>query len=260
MNKLTKREKLLIYILGCFLIGLFGFYFVVGPSYRQFITVNDQAGEAEFTQKNMEMVIDGIPASMQARDDTNLKLASLKSPFSQALPNEGVDRLLTQLCLSHGLAPQVLAIQSNEAKAVSIFKEYTGKNKSAAMIGSGENNGSSSGTQTETTTSGSATGTSDSSGSGTEPGFASSIQTTTSVVDMELTGNQNNFYQLLDDVANRPDMIVSAFEIAPIVSADAITSTSGTSTTNVVYTGYVPKLDGGNIKIKVTFNVFMVEK
>lgn len=255
MNKLTKREKLLLYLLGCFLIGLFGFYFVVGPSYRQFIAVNDQATEAEFTQKNMEMTIDGIPASMQARDDANVKLAGLKSPFSQILPNEKVDSLLTQLCLSHGLSPRVLAIQSNEVQAVDIFKEYTGKNKSAAMIGSGENTGAAS-----TTDTGSAAATTDSATSGTEPGFGSGIQTTTSVVEMQLTGNQSSFYQLLDDVDKRPDMIISAFKIEPSVSADTVTSTSGSSTTNVVYSGYVPKLEGGNISINVTFNVFMVEK
>ena len=31
MKKLTKREKLLIYLLACFLIGFFGIYFVVLP-------------------------------------------------------------------------------------------------------------------------------------------------------------------------------------------------------------------------------------
>lgn len=36
MNKLSRREKILIYVLACFLIGMFGLYFIVKPSLENY--------------------------------------------------------------------------------------------------------------------------------------------------------------------------------------------------------------------------------
>lgn len=245
MNKLNRREQLLIYVLACVLVGLFGFYFVVRPSYANFQVVAAQSAEAQFTQDAMSVAIDGIPATMQARDAANAKLVELKTPFSPKLPNEGVDSLLTQLCLGYSLAPKILAVESNQLQSVSTFAEYTSGNATAATT---------EGTDATSDTTGATENTDnvDNTNGGT--------QTWTSVVSMELTGSQTNFYRLLDGVAARQDMIISKFAIAPIVSADAITTTNGTTTTNVVYSGFVPKLDGGDITIKITFTVYMVEK
>ncbi|HAZ05883.1 MAG TPA: hypothetical protein DCY58_06020 [Acetobacterium sp.] len=66
---------------------------------------------------------------------------------------------------------------------------------------------------------------------------------------MELAGTQTNFYRLLDAVAARPDMVITAFAIAP-----EATTTAGTTATTV------PQLNGGNISISVTFTVYMMEK
>lgn len=249
MNKLSRREKFLIYFLVCFLIGLFGLYFVVKPSYEKFIVVNEQAAEAKFTQQSMEMTIDGIPATMQARDDANAKLAGLKTPFSAKLPNEGVDSLLTQMCLGYSLSPRVLAIESNALQGVPTFTEYYSNSGAAAAVGTTETNADSADAEKSA----------DTAPSGGNSGGAG-VQTWSSVVNMQLTGNQTNFYRLLDGVGARPDMIISDFYIEPLVNSEAVTSTSGSSITNVVYSGYVPKLDGGNITINVTFIVYMVEK
>lgn len=242
MNKLNRREKLLIYVLACVLIVLFGFYFVVSPSYANFQVVAAQAAEAQFTQKAMAMAIDGIPATMQARDTVNAKLVELKTPFSPKLPNEGVDSLLTQLCLGYSLAPKVLAIESNQLQSVQTFTEHTSENGASATDTTTDTTGATENTDNVDNTTG-----------GTE--------TWTSVVKMELTGSQTNFYRLLDGVAARPDMIISAFTIAPETILQSETTTSGNTTTNVTNSGYVPKLDGSsNVVISVTFTVYMVEK
>lgn len=249
MNKLSRREKILIYVLVCFLIGLFGLYFVVKPSYEKFIVVNEQAAEAKFTQQSMEMTIDGIPATMQARDDANAKLAGLKTPFSAKLPNEGVDSLLTQMCLGYSLSPRVLAIEGNALQGVPTFTEYYSDKGASAAVGGADTTADSAATTKGTDTAQS-----------TENTSTGAVQTWSSVVNMQLTGNQTNFYRLLDGVSARPDIVISDFYIEPLVNSEAVTSTSGSSITNVVYSGYVPKLDGGNITISVTFIVYMVEK
>lgn len=249
MKKLTQREKLLIYILGCFLIGFFSLYFVMLPSYSSYQVVRDQAAEARFTQESMVMAIDSIPSTMQARDDANSELAILKAPFPQALTNEGLDMLLTQLCLDYSLSPKVLAIESNGMAGAETFVPYTSDQQASAEMGSGET------TTTEATTTNeeavtdiTSTETSNSLDTATATESTTNdegIQTLIGVVNMELTGTQTNFYRLLDAVAARPDMVITAFAIAPEATTTATT---------------VPQLNGGNISINVTFTVYMMEK
>ncbi len=276
MNKLSRREKFLIYFLVCFLVTIFGTFYVIKPSYEKFVLVNQQAVEAKFTQQSMEMTIDGIPASMQARDEAKAKLAGLKTPFPANLPNEGIDSLLTQLCLGYSLSPKLLAIENNQFQDVTVFTEYTNKGASGSVAGADANPGStdassgSAGTTSGSTDAASATtaansGAADETANTATPpsgdnAVSAGVQTWSSVVNMQLTGTQANFYRLIDGVNARPDMIISNFYIEPLVSSEAVTSTSGSSITNVVYSGYKPKLDGGNVIIDVTFVVYMVEK
>ena len=258
MKKLTKREKLLIYVLGCFLIGFFGIYFVILPSYSSYQVVSDQVTEAEFTKESMEMAIDSIPSTMQARDDATANLANLKMGFPQAKTNEGLDMLLTQLCLDYSLSPKVLAIASNGIGEVVTFVPYTAQNGGSAETGAadtanttetitrtptGESSETRSTETSETTETIETTETTDVSGT------AEGAQTVIGVVDMELTGTQANFYRLLDAVAARPDIVITAFVIAP----ETQTASSSTTTTSSV-----TKLDGGNITISITFEVYMM--
>lgn len=244
MKKLTKREKLLIYTLGCFLIGFFGIYFVILPSFSSFQVVNDQVTEAQFTKESMEMAIDAIPSTMQTRDDATASLATLKAPFQPKLTNEGLDMLLTQLSLDYSLSPKVLAIGSNGMAGVSTFTAYISDEQASAEVGT-DNTAADTTTNTDET----ADTTTDSADTDFSGGSAEAL---TGLVNMELTGTQTNFYRLLDAVAARPDMVVTAFAIAPEAAA---TTAGATATTNAV-----PQLNGGNITISVTFEVYMVEK
>lgn len=253
MKKLTKREKLLIYILGCGLIGFFGIYFVIIPSYQSFQVVNDQAAEAKFTEESMAVAIDGIPSTMQARDEATANLASLKAPFPQKLTNEGLDMLLTQLCLDYSLSPKVLAIQSNGMAGVETFSAYTSDEQPSAADNTTTNTTTTGDTSTEATTDPNSTAPTEPTSSTGTTAPAGSAETWTGVVNMELTGTQTNFNRLLDAVAARPDMIISAFSIAPAAATGSTTSSSTSSTVSAA------KLDGGSITINVTFTVFMME-
>ena len=274
MKKLTKREKLLIYLLACFLIGFFGIYFVVLPSVQGFQVVNDQAAEAQFTKESMEMAIEAIPTTMQEKAQAQANLTSSKAVYPQQLANEGLDMLLTQLCLDYSLAPKVLSVASNGVGEVLTFVPYTSEDAASAVVGSTGTTStttatsssedsttstttadSSETTTTETTESSEtteATETTDT-GDGTETGAA--VQTLIGVVNMEVTGTQANFYRLLDAVAARPDMIITAFEIRPETTTTG--STSSTSTTSAAAAG-IAKLDSGKVAINVTFEVYMM--
>ena len=276
MKKLTKREKLLIYLLACFLIGFFGIYFVVLPSVQGFQVVNDQAAEAQFTKESMEMAIEAIPTTMQEKAQAQANLTSSKAVYPQQLANEGLDMLLTQLCLDYSLAPKVLSVASNGVGEVLTFVPYTSEDAASAVVGSTGTTStttatsssedsttstttadSSETTTTETTESSETTEATETTdpGDGTETGAA--VQTLIGVVNMEVTGTQANFYRLLDAVAARPDMIITAFEIRPETTTTG--STSSTSTTSAAAAG-IAKLDSGKVAINVTFEVYMMAK
>ena len=296
MKKLTKREKLLIYILACLMIVSGGIYFVVLPAYARYATVSSQAAEAEFTQESMTMAIEGMPSTMTTGNETNAKLMTLKSPFSVKLANEGLDVLLTQLCLSYSLTPTMLSIEDNSEQDVPIF--IANSTGAEGMIGSGDtssNSGSTTGTSNTTgssTTSGmkatgdtnatvssnttagsssttgsnstssdtatensnSSTGSSSTTNDSTQSSeISSGVSAWTGVVSMEMTGTQADFYRLLDAVSARPDMVVSKFEIAP---KSAISSSTTSTYSSVASQG----LNGGEVTISVTFNVYMMDK
>lgn len=259
MRKLTKREKLLIYLLACFLIGFFGIYFVILPSFSSYQMVNDQAAEAQFTKESMEMAIDNIPSTMQTRDDATTNLANLKMPFQPKLTNEGLDMLLTQLSLDYSLSPKVLAIASNGIGEVVTFVPYASQNGGSAEIGAADTASTTetiTRTPTGETTEMTSTETSETSETSEttemtgDSGNSEGVKAVIGVVDMELTGTQANFYRLLDAVAARPDMVITAFAIVP----ETQTASSSTTTTSM------SKLNGGNITISITFEVYLMAK
>ena len=82
----------------------------------------------------------------------------------------------------------------------------------------------------------------------------------TGVVELELKGTQANFYRLLDAVASRPDLVIESFEIMPVSTKNSETINSGTTTTDISYSNWVEPLVGGQSEIRVTFNLYMLEK
>lgn len=273
MKKMTKREKLLIYILGCFLIGFFGIYFVVWPSIQSYQVVNDQVAEAQFTKESMAMAIEAIPSTRQEKASAKANLTNIKAVFPQKLPNEGLDMLLTQLCLDYSLAPKVLSIASNDIADVLAFVPYTSDEQATAEVETEETtsntstatdetltststdkvNDTTSTTSTETTET---TETMDTTESTDTVVNTEGVQTLIGVVNMELTGTQANFYRLLDTVAARPDMIITAFEIRPETTTTSGTSSSSSSSSSA--NSGVAKLDSGKVAINVTFEVYMM--
>lgn len=240
MKKLSKREKVLIYILICFGLLMGGFYLVIVPSYQKYQNLSNQLSEAQFHQAAMASAIESVPSVMQTRDQASVTLNGLKGPFLAHLPNEGLDSLLTQLCLDYNLKPSVLAIETNAWQGVPTFVEaplvYA---TTPGQVGDSGNTSTTTETPTTTTT-----------------GDSGSTPTWTGVVSMTLAGTQFDFQRLIDAVAVRQDMIITAYGIVPMALPQKGTSGNTTTTSS----GVSPELDGGNIIINVTFTVYMVDK
>lgn len=243
MKNLSKREIILLYALACFVIVMGGFYLVLIPSFNQYQTLKNQVSEAEYQQNTMSAAIENVPAVMTTRDAASVTLSALKSPFYAHLPNEGLDSLLTKLCLDYSLEPRVLSVGSNAWAGVPTFVEAP----LVYQTTPGQAEGATTPTTTETSTE-------------TVSGDSGTAQTWTGVVSMELTGTQVDFQRLVDAVNARQDMIISSFEIVPVGQTADGTSTSGNTTTTTTSSGWAPEFDGGDITINVMFTVYMVDK
>ncbi|WKY47931.1 hypothetical protein Q5O24_00980 [Eubacteriaceae bacterium ES3] len=255
MKKLTKREKMLLYILSCFLIATAGIYLLLIPAYNRYSTIRDQYMEAESTQMSMEAAIGSIPDLETAIDSNRATILTLQAPYSEPLTNEALDQLITNLCMNYSLSPQVLSITANGEQTIPVFvstePESESSEDSSIFNDSETEDVTEEDIQTEVENNTRAETTTDTTASG--------VTGLVGVVEMELTGTQNNFYRLLDAVSSRSDIVVSEFEITP--SGDLGSSVdSGTTTTNISYSNWSQSLDGGAVSIKARFNVYMVER
>lgn len=255
MKKLTKREKTLLYILGCFLIATAGIYLILLPAYNRYAVIHDQYLEAQSTQMSMEAAIGSIPDLETALDENRGTVLTLESSYSDPLTNEALDQLLTALCMNYSLSPQILSITSNGESTVPVFVSTAPETDIVEDNSIFDTEESDDVTEEDIQAEAEDVTTADTTTDITDTGVTSLV----GVVEMELLGTQTNFYRLLDAVASRPDIIVNEFEISPAEDLTANIN-SGTTTTNITYSNWAPSLDGGSVSIKVRFNVLMVEK
>lgn len=231
MKKLTKREKVLIYILICFGLLMGGFYLVVFPSFEKYQALSSQLSEAQFQQTTMASAIENVPLVMQARDEGNVKLNGLKGTFSAHLPNQGLDTLITKLCMDYNLKPKVLTVSMNAWEPVPTFVE-------APLVYQTNAGQAVKGGNTQTTTE-NPTENHTENNSKTTTAASGSTPAWTGVVTMKLTGAQFDFQRLVAAVDARTDMIISAFKVTPDGSLQMGTTVSDNTTINVTFTVYM---------------------
>lgn len=264
MKKLTKREKILIYILSCFLILTAGIYFILLPSYNRYAEVKNQYDEAKYTQTTMEAAIQSISALETAKAEGVVKITEKQGLFSDRLTNEGLDKVLTPLCLSFQLSPKRLSVVSNGYTGIEIFKAMMPAadggmdDDMVAVLDELEDIAAIDSDETEASTSESEEAVNSEETMPTEPGEG--IPVLVGVVELELKGTQRNFYRLMDTVASRPDLVIASFDLSPVAEQKSETIRSGTTTTEISYSNWIQPLRGGESAIRVTFNLFMIEK
>jgi|LGOV01.1.fsa_nt_gb hypothetical protein len=245
MKKLTNREKILIFLLLCFGIVMGGYYLMVVPNHATYQKLNVLVDEAQFTKNTISSGIENIPAVQKTLEESNEKYGMIRDDFSGHLPNEGLDILLTQLCLGHTLKPITLNVDFNAWQGIPSFTEAPLLVEIMPVTGDGQNIETTSEVSTEESqTNESASG----------PGMW------VGAVTMSLSGTQYDFQRLIDTVNARPDMMIASFEIQPNSEAIDETTTYGNTTTDISYSGWTPELDGGNVSINIVFQVLMVNK
>lgn len=121
MNKLSKREKTMLYILGLILIIGGGIYFLVPPMLDNYTLSQEEAAQAEEQRMLTEMQVAQLPALEEQIAQNRREAAMYSARLSPAVRNEDLDKMITGMLLEHGLTPSSLAMTDTTQQPVPAF-------------------------------------------------------------------------------------------------------------------------------------------
>ena len=143
MNKLSRREQILIYILVLLMVVVVGWYFMISPAMAKNTTLKQQRDNLEFELESKKAVyetnIDVNAAIKKAKDE----LVDYHNKFMSIMNEYEIDVYFSELAAEYNLTPVDLTINEaseteiksfsvalQEAKAESNSKSETTSNKS----------------------------------------------------------------------------------------------------------------------------------
>lgn len=118
---LTKREKLLLYVLLCIILVVGGWYLLLEPSLKE-----NQNSSSKLMDKETELV--GVKSKYQQYSDAPLLAEKQKKEYEKQtegiysmLSNEDIDKILTELVLKNGLIPQNLTMEDVSSGEITAY-------------------------------------------------------------------------------------------------------------------------------------------
>lgn len=124
---LSKREKILLYILGCLLIFVVGWYFLFMPALSNNTTLKEKYDTLKTGyQRDVETsaLYDDIEQSIK---DGLKDLEFYKEEFYPMTTTDEIDKLLTSLVQKHGLVPISLSLQEAKSQKITGYLEKVEK-------------------------------------------------------------------------------------------------------------------------------------
>lgn len=115
MNKLTKREKVLLYFLAVVLLGAGLLYFAVIPAADAGTEADASLEEQEMTLGLMEDAVSMVSTREAAAAQAAARVESLAGSFRPACDNEELDRFITGMLQTRNLEIQQLIIEDGVA-------------------------------------------------------------------------------------------------------------------------------------------------
>jgi len=142
MNKLSRREQILIYILVLLMVVVVGWYFMISPAMAKNTTLKQQRDNLEFELESKKAVYEtniDVNAIKKAKDE----LVDYHNKFMSIMNDYEIDVYFSELAAEYNLTPVDLTINEaseteiksfsvalQEAKAESNSKSETTSNKS----------------------------------------------------------------------------------------------------------------------------------
>lgn len=132
---LSKREKILLYILLCLLIFVIGWYFFVNPIMKSNLVLKTEyltlESQYNVNKETMSTYGDLDVANQQVNNDLDANRAN----FHELVTTEQVDKIFTTLVQKHGLIPVSLSLQeATSQNLIAYTKEETKTPKDSQSI------------------------------------------------------------------------------------------------------------------------------
>lgn len=185
MNKLSKREKVLLYILLCFLLCIGGIYLLILPALNRYGASATRYQELSHTQRIMQQTIAGLEETKQSIEVEREEAASEGDYFYSVMDNEEIDRMITDLVLKHSLTPVSFSMTQTEEKPLAAYEKEDSQSSSSA--------------------SGSSASSSSAASSDQEQG----PMLLTNTVSMQFKGERDNVIELVDEISRLDSIMVT---------------------------------------------------
>lgn len=122
MKNLSKREKVLLYVLALVMIFSFSLYYLIIPSIEKLDDVKIQLEETKLLKLEMSEKLQSIENKRNNITKTNQEINSISSEFLPLMENNEIESLITGILVNHNMAPEKLLI-SDSQEAVSVSDE-----------------------------------------------------------------------------------------------------------------------------------------
>lgn len=110
LNKLTKREQILIYIMICVLVLAAGIFLVFKPMISWHSNVNDEYSKLKSEKQQMETAINSEASAKGQIKEYKRNIARMHNFYYDKMSNNQIDELLTGVIRLSGMKPLSLEI------------------------------------------------------------------------------------------------------------------------------------------------------
>lgn len=201
MTQLSKREKLLLFLLAVVAVVIGGLALLVRPALDRRMQLQETLSSEQMTQATMQADIAGAPAAAQAREDARLDARHAAEIFYEPMSNAQLTELCKSFLDARGIVSSSMSLTGTHVGTVS----WGGKEQAAAdtyafqeHLTAAEGGAGEAG-ETEDAA----------------PGVITSADVLVNTVTIQGPAAQAEFRALLTDLSGRTPIRVQSFSYAP---------------------------------------------
>ena len=132
MTKLSKREKVLLYILVCLVIIVGTVYFFIVPAWTQYTQTEQDLQTLQMQKQQLLFKAANLPVYQSEAEQISSQTQQLRnSLFSEGITPDTLDADVTQLTSLAGIQPENMTIQANEYKVPALYNPQEGNQENA---------------------------------------------------------------------------------------------------------------------------------